>query len=210
MEGTWFSSTRRGALSLYVRPPYYMEASAEKMQRKFVLVITLIFLSSFIACERDKNPVVELVVITGYNKISILTDSTLYNWQVDEQTKFVFIQGTLINKSDSVFYSRLGDGFGPPEPLNLYLAGNSEGYLEKYYSQEDVWKVQNFALYIIEGTKIVPIKPGQTYSISSVLSRASGVNESGTYRFRIDYYDTANPDSTTVPYHDYSNTFEIL
>jgi len=178
------------------------------MNLKIALLLFLVLLLSS-NCHQDSNPIVQDESKIGYNKLMIMTDSSEYNWQLDDLSFSIIIQGNLLNNSDTVFYSRIGDGFGPPEQSNLYFSGNSEGYLEKYNSDEDTWEVQSFSSVLIEGTRMVPLKFSQEYSISSNLTRMSDHTEIGIYRFRMDYYDIADPDSNTVPYYDYSNTFEI-
>ena len=49
----------------------------------------------------------------------------------------------------------------------------------------------------------------QVYSINGHLAKSRDENETGKYRIRIDYYAIENPDSTTIPFQDYSNMFEI-
>jgi len=145
----------------------------------------------------------------GYKILSINTDTTTYTWQQGESKDFIFIRGTITNESDSIFYSRLGDGFGPSKPEELFIACNSWGYIEKFNESDNLWKESDICLFLIEGSKIVPVKPSQVYSIYSDLAKNRDENETGIYRIRIDYYDIENPDSIATPFHDYSNSFEI-
>ena len=145
----------------------------------------------------------------GYNKLSIITDTTTYTWQQGESKDFIIIQGTLTNESDSIFYSRLGDGFGPSEQEQLFIACNSEGYIEKYSESDKSWNEKDLCLYLIEGSRFVPVRPSQDYSIFGHLAKNRDEIEIGIYRIRIDYYDIENPDSIATPFHDYSNTFDI-
>ena len=103
----------------------------------------------------------------------------------------------------------MGDGFGSSEQEQLYIAGNSEGYIEKYTESDKSWNEIDIRLLLIEGSRFVPIKPSVVYSIYVHLSKSIDENETGKYRIRIDYYDFENPDSSVVPFQDYSNTFEI-
>ncbi|MCH7886668.1 MAG: hypothetical protein IIA58_01750 [Candidatus Marinimicrobia bacterium] len=150
-----------------------------------------------------------LVSEEGYKKLYINTDTTTYTWQQGESKDYIFIRGTITNESDSTFYSRLGDGFGPSEPEELVIACNSWGYIEKFNESDNLWKESDICLFLIEGSKIVPVKPSQVYSIYSDLAKNRDENETGIYRIRIDYYDIENPDSIATPFHDYSNLFEI-
>ena len=145
----------------------------------------------------------------GYKKLFINTDTTIYTWQQGESKDFIIIQGTLTNESDSIFYSRLGDGFGPSEQEQLFIACNSEGYIEKYNESDKSWNEKDLCLYLIEGSRFVSVRPSQDYSIFGHLAKNRDENETGIYRIRIDYYDIENPDSIATPYHDYSNSFEI-
>lgn len=145
----------------------------------------------------------------GYKKLSIKTNATSYTWQQGESKDFISIQGTIINDSDATYYSRLGDGFGPPEPDLLYIAAYSGGYIEKYSESEKIWMERELKSILIEGVRVVPIKPSQDYSIFGPLTKSREEDETGTYRIRIDYYDIENPDSTVIPFQDFSNTFEI-
>lgn len=67
----------------------------------------------------------------GYGKLLINTDTTIYSWQLGESQDCIIIRGTLNNESDSVYYTRIGEGFGLPEQIELLIAGNSAGYIEK-------------------------------------------------------------------------------
>jgi len=145
----------------------------------------------------------------GYNKLSINTDTTTYSWQQGEFKDYIIIQGTTTNESDSIFYSRLGDGFGPSEQEQLFIACNSEGYIEKFNEFDKSWIEKDLCLYLIEGSRFVPVRPSQDYSIYGHLVKNRDENETGIYRIRIDYYDIIKPDSNATPFQDYSNSFEI-
>ena len=157
---------------------------------------TEFYISTFVSEER-------------YKKLSINTDTTTYTWQQGESKDFISIQGTISNESDTIFYSRLGDGFGPLEQERLYIASGSDGYIEKYRNSDKSWNERELRSTLIEGLRIVPIKPSQDYSINSYLTKSKDEDETGIYRIRIDYYDIENPDFTVISFQDYSNTFEI-
>jgi hypothetical protein len=178
------------------------------MKRKNLLLPILILLL-FCNCQKDNNPIIENEPGIGQQKLLIMTDSSLYIWKMNEYGYRISIQGTLLNKSDTVYYSRIGDGYGPPEQTDLIFAGNSGGYLEKYNPNKEIWEEQGILSFLFEGSKMVPIKPSQTYSIRSLLSSNGEANDTGIYRFRVDYYDLLDPDSSIIPDHNYSNTFEL-
>ena len=125
--------------------------------------------------------------------------------------KFFFhirIQGTLKNKSDTIFYSYIGDGFGPPDQSRLHFADNS-GYFEKFDPNEHIWEVHDITNPLWEGSRMVPIKPLLEYTFSSSLTWESYESETGSYRFRVAYYNEVDPDSNAILYHDYSNIFKL-
>ena len=173
---------------------------------KIIPYFILLFL---VFCSEDNNPINTSVSESGYKKLSINTDTTTYTWQDGESKDYIIIQGTISNESDTIFYSRLGDGFGPLEQEQLIIACNSEGYIEKYNESDNSWNEKDICLYLIEGSRFVPVKPSQVYSFISHLEKSSDENETGKYRIRIDYYNIENPDSILTPFHDYSNTFEL-
>lgn len=172
-------------------------------------IIPCFILLLFSFCSKDDNPIVASASDEEYNKLSINTDSTIYTWQEDESKNYIYIQGTISNGSDTVFYSRIGDGFGPLEQELLYIASFSDGYIEKYSESDDFWKERELNFFLQEGVRVVPIRPSQDYSILCRLSKNIDEDETGKYRIRIEYYDINNPDSTVIPFLDYSNTFEL-
>jgi len=63
--------------------------------------------------------------------------------------------------------------------------------------------------FLIEGARVVPIKPLLVYSIDCDLSKDYDAEENGVYRLRIDYYDHEESDSVEFTFNDYSNIFVI-
>lgn len=178
-----------------------------KTKFRYVFFILLLFV---VHCSEDKIPVKdEYRLETGYGKLLIDTDSTTYSWRKGETRDYVFVGGTIENQSDTTFYSRLGDGFGPPEQEELSIAANSEGYVEKYDESHDSWFEIDVLPLLIEGSRFVPIKPSKDYTIHAPLEKDSDEDEMGTYRIRVNYYEVENPDSTISPFQDFSNVFEI-
>ena len=146
-----------------------------------------------------------------YVELFIKTYKDIYTWQSSESGKVIHIQGTLKNISKNRYYSKVGDRYNSASEQDLLLiAENSAGSIEKYNEVDNLWyEVKNVLALLIEGSKFVSIKPPLLYYIYADLSIKENEEEKGIYRFRIDYYDNENPDSNTLPYWSYSNTFEI-
>lgn len=174
------------------------------MMKKKVLILPFFFLLFSVNCNKDNNPITQLES-NGYNKLLIETDSMIYNWKQSEQGDYILIYGTIINETDTVFYSRIGGLFGGGRSFS----GNSDAFLEKFDPSENVWRTKDIVALLYEGTKFVPLQPFENSSFSSQLTKKSDPNESGAYRFRLDYYSEADPDSNAVTYFDYSNEFII-
>ena len=168
--------------------------------------ILFLFLLILVNCSENNIPTAP-EESDAYNNFLIETDSLAYAWQQEESGFSIAIYGTINNVSDSVFYSRIGELFSGDTPC--CFSGNSDAYLEKYDPSEDIWRVNNIASLLFEGTKSVAIEPAQHYSFSSYLFSGNDQDESGTYRFRLDYYTQENPDSGVAPYFDYSNEFVL-
>ena len=159
-------------------------------------------------CDCGKNPIAPY---DEYGKLSIKTEKDIYTWNliIGEFTRTIHINGTLENISTINYYSKMGEVNGPFEQEPLYIAGNSAGYLEKYNEVDSSWYEINILRSLIGGSKFVFIRPSKLYRIYSILSLEKDEEEKGKYRFRIDYYDDENLEASTLPYKDYSNTFEI-
>ncbi len=159
-----------------------------------------------------KNPIASLTSNDGYGALSIKTEKYIYVWQQSEFSKKVlYIHSTLENRSTNIYYSKVGDFFNSASEQDLlFIAENSAGYLEKYNELDNLWyEVKNILPPLIEGSRFVSIKQFKLYSIHASLYIKKDEEEKGIYRFRIDYYDDENLEASTLPYKDYSNTFEI-
>ena len=179
------------------------------MSTNLKILFAIIFLF-IVQCSDDENPINASSSGNEYGKLSINTDKDVYSWQQGESKDYIIIQGQLENKSDSIFYSRLGDWYNSQsEQKELLIAGNSAGYIEKYNESDNLWYEINILALLIEGSKFVPIKPLLIYSIYGHLIKDNDTEEKGKYRLRIDYYEYEHPDSALSPFQDYSNTFEI-
>ena len=177
---------------------------------KTALKLTMLFLLLFaVSCSEDDNPVDTPAPEVAYNKLSITTKSPIYTWQQDESHDYITVQGTVINESETIFYSSLGEFMLLGEQDKLFIAGNSHGSFEKYNESNDSWEESDLGGMLIEGSRVVPVKPSKDYTMDGFLSKNSDDIVTGTYRIRIDYYDVENPDSDATPFYDYSNSFTL-
>lgn len=168
--------------------------------------VIFLFLIIITSCSTNNNPVIPEKVDDPYNKLLIETDSLVYNWQQGEQGDYILLYGTLINEADTVFYSKIGGFYGGGH----YFSGHSDAFLEKFDSSENVWTTKDIAARLYEGPIFVPLQPFENLSFSSHLTKKSDQNESGTYRFKLNYYNQVVPmDSNVTPYFDYSNEFVL-
>ncbi len=150
--------------------PTSQEKKDTEQMKKIVLLSMLTLLFS-ISCKKNNNPLIQIQSNVCHQKLLISKDSSVYHWQQsqwDENFFHIYIQGTLINKSDTLFYSYIGDGFELPEQSRLHFAHNS-GYLEKYDPNEHIWIVHDITNPLWEGSRMVPIKPLLEYTFSSNL-----------------------------------------
>lgn len=179
---------------------------------KSILKLSILFLLLFvISCSEDDNPVdtPDPVPEVAYEKLSITTDSQIYTWYQDGEVTYITIKGTVANESETIFYSSLGEFMLLGEQNQLLIAKNSHGYYEKYNESNETWEETDLGGMLIEGTKFVPVKPTENYSLLGTIFEGDSEFESGTHRIRIDYYDTDSPDSGATPYFDYSNSFNL-
>lgn len=166
-------------------------------------ILFLLFLI-FLHCDKNNIPPGP---DDATHKLLIETDSMAYTWQPSESGFSIVMYGMLTNETDTVFYSKIGDLFSGDMPC--CFVRNSGAYLEKYNPVEKQWEIKNITALAFEGTKLVPLQPSQNYSFSSYLFTNSDQDETGTYRFRLDYFIQEDPDSSITPYFDYSNEFEL-
>ena len=183
-----------------------------RMNHKMVLCLLLFFA----ACIKHDNLVDSSPfnrdgpgIKEGNGKLSINTEKAIYSWQIGESRDYIIIQASLQNESKTIFYSCIGDGFGPSEQEQFYIAAGSDGYIEKFSESANSWIEKDLSSLLIEGSKVVPIKPSRAYSITAHLSKDREEHETGSYRIRIDYYDVVNADSGKIAFRDYSDVFAI-
>ena len=110
------------------------------------------------------------------------------------------VRATLHNTADQAFYSMIGDAFnGAAEQSPLYVANGSDASLERQQGSD--W-VAVSGVQMIEGVKVVSIKPGKSYDLIVQSSSAPA----GQYRIVVAYRNTATADATR---RAVSATFEV-
>jgi len=172
------------------------------MKKYSIILFTILFLVSCPENDDTDN-------IDGFGQFIISTDTTVYTWQSSESKDDINIFGTLHNESDVVYYTQMGDFYGLDHQIELLIAGNSTGYIEKYNEADKSWNEVELPLSLIEGAKYVPVRPENIYRLYGHLTKDKDIEETGIYRIRIDYYNEKEPSNSETPYRDYSNTFEI-
>ena len=110
------------------------------------------------------------------------------------------IRATLGNTSDQPYYSMLGDAFnGAIDQNPLYVANGSDASLERQQGSD--W-VAVSGVQMIEGVKLVSIKPGKSYEL---IAHSSGAT-AGNYRIVVAYRNSLTADATR---RVVSATFEV-
>lgn len=173
---------------------------------KYLKVITSVVIFIIISCAKEKD-----IVGTGseYGKLNIKTDKEIYFWRQSEENRIIVIEGELQNRSTKIYYSRVGDYWGPTD-LVLF-AQNSAGRLEKLDEYGYKWNEIYLLGMLIEGSKFIPIEPTKNYTIYAHLyiDNDKYKDETGKYRLRIDYFNSVEEAEEATPFSDYSNIFEI-
>lgn len=184
------------------------------MRNLLIFSLTILLTAS---CTKDTDPVSTSFTFNGLFSGSLDGDGNLviktgrqsYSWEQNESTYTLTVRGTVDNSTETVYYSKTGDGFGPLEQERLFFADNSAGYLERYDSVESTWREVNLLTVLIEGSRFVPLKPEKQYSFETFLLWREDKEENGIFRLRIDYYDQSEPGEIAKPFKDYSNMFTI-
>ena len=130
------------------------------------------------------------------------------------------IKATVTNASARNFYARVGDRMnGALDQPNIWAAVGTHAVIERLTSSgssvpgwpgsspgpsQQVWVDANAAL-LIEGSRYVVLSSGKSYELTGTIAPHSP----GTYRIRLDYSPTNNDASPTLPFHEYSATFEV-
>jgi len=110
------------------------------------------------------------------------------------------VRATLGNTADQTFYSMIGDAFnGAAEQNPLYVANGSDASLERQQGSD--W-VAVTGVQMIEGVKIVSIRPGKSYDLIVQSSAATA----GNYRIVVAYRNTATGSASL---RSVSPTFEV-
>ncbi|HPG38619.1 MAG TPA: hypothetical protein PLP19_12270 [bacterium] len=173
----------------------------------------ILFLSALIiclSCAQDKNPLESPPVAAGDGYFVIKTEKTDFSWELGESSYYVQVNGSIRNTGDQVFYSRIGDAYNMADSMLFHITGNSGGQVEKFNSAAKSWEKCEIIGLAYEGTKYVPIIPGNTYFYSALLSINTGENKvTGSFRIVLDYCPEKKPGDNTLFYRDYSNVFTI-
>ena len=173
--------------------------------KAIIHLILLLLLPGIFFCESGKN---STDPFPDNSHLTIKTNKDVYSWQTGKSVLSIVIEGSLNNKTNTTFYAQLGDGFGTAEQDKLLFAKNSGGFLEKYDSRTSQWIETDLQAMLIEGSRVVPIKPAEDYVIHAYLTTTMS-DKKGKHRLRVDYYIQQNSEEWETPFHAYSNIFEI-
>jgi hypothetical protein len=174
--------------------------------------ILVAFIILIVGACSEKNVLVNPPDGIGADFLTISTDATSYRWQPDgeeKDRKNVFIEGNLINDSNTMYYARVGDGFGGPIQTHILVAANSQAQIEYYNQSKEIWEASDLMAVLIEGSRMIQIAPSQSYSIHAHLIIREPDSISGWFRIRIDYFVVEDPDEKATIYTDYSNEFFV-
>jgi hypothetical protein len=134
--------------------------------------------------------------------VVITLDKSSYTW---EEASTDGVRGTLRNTSDATIYSRLGDAFnGAIEQDPLFISHGSDGSVERSAGTNQ-WLKADMAI-LIEGTRFIVLRPGQSYQFIAPLS---GAARQGTYRIAVTHRSTINDEERAAVNTSYSAIFEI-
>lgn len=183
---------------------------------RIYLVSFLAFLLT-VSCTKDRDPISASFTfndlfsgsLDGNGDLVIETDRSSYAWRQSETSLTIIIKGTVVNDSETLYYSRTGDGFGPQEQNMLFFSDNSSGYLEIYDESENAWREVAFSSVMVEGARVVPLKPKKHYALEAFLIWQENKEKNGIFRLRIDYYDQSEPGEKAIRFQDYSGMFTI-
>ena len=139
--------------------------------------------------------------------LSLTLQKREYRWTQDDLAGTRMIQAALQNLSDATYYSNLGDGFNSSlDQENLYVGEGTNGVLE-WQNPDGSWSVMSGG-HLIEGTRFIALRSKQSYRLLASLYSWRG-DETGQFRFRVEYFDRFDPAPETQPLVDYSPTFTI-
>ena len=139
--------------------------------------------------------------------LSIATHQNAYSWSSADFEASRLLEATLTNDSHTMFYAKLGDGFiSSLDQEDLFVAQGTDGEVEQEQT-DGAWHGTPRAL-LIEGTRVIVLRPRQSYRLLVPLQQWQG-DESGRFRIKVEYFDRIDPSPGVLPMVDYSNVFEI-
>jgi hypothetical protein len=134
--------------------------------------------------------------------VVITLDKSTYTWN---EASTEGVRGTLRNTSDATVYSKLGDAFNSAIKQDpVFISYGSDGSVERS-AGSDQWLKAETAI-LIEGTKFIMMRPGESYQFIAPLS---GTAQSGTYRIAVTHRSTMNDEERAAVKTSYSANFEI-
>ena len=170
--------------------------------RRVGLLATLVLLGA-ISCSPDLDPVAPEAPSTGDGLLAIQTEKESYT--LDEVNRYGGIEASLVNPSDQLFHSALGDGFDAAvEQHDLSVAEGSHAYLEQWVAFRGWRSIPRGQMY--EGVRLIEIRPHGSYRLVAVRHHPW---TAGRFRLRVEFFDSAENPAGQVPHVDTSNTFTI-
>jgi hypothetical protein len=145
----------------------------------------------------------------GTGNILIQTRYNNYTWATVDSGQSLYLTASLINLSDSIYYSHMGDRLAGVDQENIFigLSVRGGGYIERYNSAEKSWEIINEFHVLIEGSIFIFFRPNIRYMVRGFISPQE--KATGKCRIKIEYYDRIDPALDEIPYIDYSNIFFI-
>jgi hypothetical protein len=134
--------------------------------------------------------------------VVVTVAKSTYTW---DEASTDGVRGTLKNTSDATIYSKIGDGFNSAiEQDPLYISQFSDGSVERSVGTNEWVKAETAIL--IEGTRFIVLRPGQSYEF---IAPVSGSRQAGTYRIAVTHRSTINDEERATVHTSYSTSFEI-
>lgn len=131
-------------------------------------------------------------------EIALLTTASAYTWTRLAEDG---VNATLVNRSNSPFYARIGDGFSGPVQENLYIATGTDAVFQREVAP-GTWVTVEVGT-LIEGSRTIVLAGGGQFALSGVPTN----HVDGTYRIRLRYY--AAPDRSGTAREAVSPGFTI-
>lgn len=178
----------------------------EKM-KLHIFAITILFFS-IVSCTKNGDPIIPEQIIEGDGNLLITVNPAEYSFSNLNSGNVLNISAILSNQSDKVYYAEIGDFYNSStDQDNIYIAGNTQAFVEMFNSDDIVWKTI-FRSFLIEGSRFVSIKPAKMYYLHGCIPH----NEKyvGKYRIKINYYNKIEPTAKDTLFEDYSNIFDVI